>query len=61
MSYGLIVLWLLAPSINEAGVEIMSPHYFAKRDGSASTIPEDYLKSESMKGDIYFFLKICQL
>lgn len=24
---------------NEAGVEIMSPHYFAKRDGSASTIP----------------------
>lgn len=31
---------------NEAGVEIMSPHYFAKRDGSASTIPEDYLRSE---------------
>ena len=25
--------------INEAGVEIMSPHYFAGRDGSASTIP----------------------
>ncbi len=24
---------------NEAGVEIMSPHYFARRDGSASTIP----------------------
>ena len=24
---------------NEAGVEIMSPHYFAGRDGSASTIP----------------------
>ncbi|MDE7373756.1 MAG: mechanosensitive ion channel family protein [Odoribacter sp.] len=33
-------------TFNEAGVEIMSPHYFAKRDGSASTIPEDYLKSE---------------
>lgn len=31
---------------NEAGVEIMSPHYFAKRDGSASTIPDDYLRSE---------------
>ncbi len=26
---------------NEAGVEIMSPHYYARRDGSASTIPED--------------------
>ncbi len=33
-------------TFNEAGVEIMSPHYFAKRDGSASTIPKDYLKSE---------------
>lgn len=33
-------------TFNEAGVEIMSPHYFAKRDGSASTIPEDYLRSE---------------
>ena len=31
---------------NEAGVEIMSPHYYAGRDGSASTIPEDYLKSK---------------
>lgn len=31
---------------NEAGVEIMSPHYFAGRDGSATTIPEDYLKSK---------------
>ncbi|MDE6300248.1 MAG: mechanosensitive ion channel family protein [Muribaculaceae bacterium] len=31
---------------NEAGVEIMSPHYFASRDGSASTIPEDYLKGK---------------
>lgn len=27
---------------NEAGVEIMSPHYFAKRDGNASTIPIQY-------------------
>lgn len=28
---------------NEAGVEIMSPHYIAARDGNASTIPSDYL------------------
>ncbi len=26
---------------NEAGIEIMSPHYYARRDGSASTIPSD--------------------
>lgn len=31
---------------NEAGVEIMSPHYFAQRDGNASTIPADYLKGK---------------
>lgn len=31
---------------NEAGVEIMSPHYYAGRDGNASTIPDDYLKTE---------------
>ncbi len=30
-------------TFNEAGIEIMSPHYFASRDGSATTIPEDYL------------------
>jgi len=28
---------------NEAGVEIMSPHYKALRDGNATTIPQDYL------------------
>ena len=28
---------------NEAGVEIMSPHYTALRDGQQTTIPEDYL------------------
>lgn len=33
---------------NEAGVEIMSPHYFAKRDGSASTIPADYLSNTTI-------------
>ncbi len=28
---------------NEAGVEIMSPHYSAVRDGNSTAIPEDYL------------------
>ncbi|MCW2121178.1 mechanosensitive ion channel family protein [Flavobacterium sp. 7A] len=28
---------------NENGIEILSPHYRAARDGSQSTIPEDYL------------------
>lgn len=30
---------------NEAGVEIMSPHYRSERDGNDSTIPESYRKS----------------
>lgn len=29
---------------NEAGIEIMSPHYHAHRDGNASTIPAGYRK-----------------
>lgn len=36
---------------NEAGIEIMSPHYRAGRDGSASTIPEAYLKNDSHQGN----------
>jgi small-conductance mechanosensitive channel len=28
---------------NENGIEILSPHYRAARDGSQTTIPEDYL------------------
>jgi hypothetical protein len=28
---------------NEAGVEIMSPHYSALRDGNRIQIPEDYI------------------
>lgn len=28
---------------NEAGIEILSPHYRAARDGNATTIPSDYL------------------
>ncbi|AWG21523.1 transmembrane ion channel [Flavobacterium faecale] len=30
---------------NENGIEILSPHYRAARDGSQTTIPEDYLDS----------------
>ncbi|TDW52394.1 mechanosensitive ion channel-like protein [Flavobacterium sp. 270] len=30
-------------SFNEAGIEIMSPHYGALRDGNKTTIPENYL------------------
>ncbi|MBD5226186.1 MAG: mechanosensitive ion channel family protein [Bacteroidales bacterium] len=33
-------------TFNEAGVEIMSPHYYAGRDGNASTIPAEYLNRE---------------
>ena len=29
-------------AFNEAGIEIMSPHYYAERDGSAVTIPAEY-------------------
>ena len=31
---------------NDAGVEIMSPHYKALRDGNATTIPPDYLPKD---------------
>lgn len=31
---------------NEAGIEIMSPHYSAARDGNQSTIPEDNLPKD---------------
>ncbi|MEZ7504895.1 mechanosensitive ion channel family protein [Flavobacterium sp. Arc2] len=31
---------------NERGIEIMSPHYRAARDGSRTTIPENYLDKE---------------
>ncbi len=33
-------------SFNEGGVEIMSPHYAALRDGNQVTIPENYLPKE---------------
>lgn len=31
---------------NKAGVEIMSPHYKALRDGNATTIPPEYLSKD---------------
>ncbi len=31
---------------NEAGIEIMSPHYKALRDGNRTTIPESYLSRD---------------
>ena len=33
-------------SFNAAGIEIMSPHYNAVRDGNNTTIPENYLKND---------------
>ena len=35
---------------NEAGIEIMSPHYMATRDGNATTIPQDDLRGQSTSG-----------
>ena len=31
---------------NEEGIEIMSPHYIATRDGSETTIPKDDLREK---------------
>ena len=31
---------------NEKGIEIMSPHYFAARDGNTTTVPESYLPKD---------------
>ncbi|PBJ12342.1 mechanosensitive ion channel family protein [Flavobacterium sp. ACN6] len=33
-------------SFNQAGIEIMSPHYAALRDGNTTTIPPNYLKED---------------
>ncbi|WP_289666137.1 mechanosensitive ion channel family protein [Flavobacterium panacagri] len=33
-------------SFNAAGIEIMSPHYNALRDGNATTLPPNYLKED---------------
>ncbi len=37
---------------NEAGIEIMSPHYRAQRDGSLTTIPEAYSEKNQPEPDI---------
>ncbi|WP_107828527.1 mechanosensitive ion channel family protein [Mucilaginibacter yixingensis] len=37
---------LIQDKFNEAGVEIMSPHYRAVRDGNTTTIPADYLPKD---------------
>jgi small-conductance mechanosensitive channel len=33
-------------SCNEAGIEILSPHYGALRDGNPSTIPSEHLPKD---------------
>lgn len=33
-------------SFNAAGIEIMSPHYSALREGNVTTIPPNYLKED---------------
>ena len=47
-------------AFNEAGIEIMSPHYIATRDGSETTIPKDDLRRKSSKGAGYRASKILQ-
>lgn len=37
-------------AFNEAGVEIMSPHYVAARDGNRTAIPDDYLPKHYQPG-----------
>ncbi len=39
-------------SFNEAGVEIMSPHYAQLRDGNKTAIPRAYLPADYMPGSI---------
>lgn len=39
---------------NEAGVEIMSPHYGALRDGNATAIPDEYLPPGYRPGGFFF-------
>ena len=36
----------IVDGFNEAGVEIMSPHYSAIRDGNPLTLPEDHLPKD---------------
>jgi len=42
-------------AFNEGGVEILSPHYAAVRDGSRMAVPDDYLpKTTKRRGSILF-------
>jgi small-conductance mechanosensitive channel len=41
---------------NEVGIEILSPHYRAARDGNATAIPANYLSKEYQAS--YFNIKI---
>ena len=36
-------------NFNRAGVEILSPHYEAERDGNPMAMPAEYLKPEQVK------------
>lgn len=40
---------------NDAGVEIMSPHYHAVRDGNTTAIPETYLSPDYVPAGFRFF------
>jgi small-conductance mechanosensitive channel len=40
-------------SCNEAGIEIMSPHYTSVRDGNTTTIPENYRPKDYKPGAFY--------
>ena len=40
---------------NEAGIEILSPHYSGLRDGNQITIPEHYLPSDYRPGTFHIF------
>ena len=42
-------------AFNEAGVEIMSPHYTGVRDGNQTTIPETYLPPSYQAPAFRFF------
>ncbi|MDZ4667844.1 MAG: mechanosensitive ion channel family protein [bacterium] len=44
-------------SCNEAGIEILSPHYRSARDGNATTIPSNYLDKNYQPPSFQFIIK----
>jgi small-conductance mechanosensitive channel len=42
---------------NERGIEILSPHYRAERDGNSTSIPADYLDKDYKSSGFNIFLK----